>query len=59
VRTARSCGELQARCGKTGAARVIFAGFGGPDEAEKHDGARAWAARRDQQPFDAQNSNVN
>jgi hypothetical protein len=46
VRDTKSCGELQARCGKTVAARVVFAGFGAPDDAEKPGGAMAYAARR-------------
>ena len=35
LRGTESCGELQARCGKTVAAHVVFAGFGAPNDAEK------------------------
>jgi hypothetical protein len=45
VRDYESCGELQARCGETVAARVVFAGFGAPIDAEKRGRARAYAAR--------------
>jgi hypothetical protein len=46
VRRYESCGELQARCGETVAAHLIFVGFGAPDEIEKRGGAMAYAARR-------------
>jgi len=46
VRAAESCGKLQARCGETAAARAVLAVFGAPIDAEKRDGARAYAARR-------------
>jgi hypothetical protein len=46
VRGCESCGELQARCGETVAARVVLAGFCGSDEIEKRGGATAYVARR-------------
>jgi len=46
VRGAESCGELQARCGETVAAGVVFAGFDAPNETEKRGCARAYAAPR-------------
>jgi hypothetical protein len=46
VRGCESCSKLQARCGKTVATHLVFAGFGAPDELEKRGGARAYAARR-------------
>jgi hypothetical protein len=46
VRGTESCGELQARCGETMAAHVIFAGFDAPNGMEKRGVARAYAARR-------------
>jgi hypothetical protein len=45
---ADSCGELQAACGETVAARVVFVGFGASNDVKKRGGARAWAARRGQ-----------
>jgi hypothetical protein len=56
---AESCGELQAPCGGIAAARVIFAGFGAPDEAEKRGGARTWAARRGEMIIWDAHSSVN
>jgi len=54
-----SCGKLQARCGETVAAGVVFAGFGAPDEMEKRGGARAYAARRGEMIIWDANSSVN
>jgi hypothetical protein len=53
------CGELQAPCGKTVAARVVFAGFGAPIDAEKRSGARAYAARHGEIIIRDANSSVN
>jgi hypothetical protein len=55
----KSCGELQARCGKTVAAGVVFAGFGAPNDAERRGGARAYAARRGENIIWDANSGVN
>jgi hypothetical protein len=41
MRGTGSCGKLQAGCGETVAACVIFAGFDAPNDAEKRGGARA------------------
>jgi hypothetical protein len=54
-----SCGELQAPCGEIEAARVIFAGFGAPIDAEKRGSAGAWAARRGEMIIWDANSSVN
>jgi hypothetical protein len=45
LRGTESCGKLQARCGETVAARVVFARFGVPNDAEKRGDARVYAAR--------------
>jgi hypothetical protein len=58
LRARRVLRELQARCGGMVAARVIFAGFGVPDNAGKRGSARGWAAWCDEQPFDARDSSV-
>jgi hypothetical protein len=58
VRACESCGELQARCGETVAARAVLAGFGAPDEMEKRGGARTYAARRGEIIIWDANSNV-
>jgi hypothetical protein len=59
VRGTESCGELQARCGDTVAARVVLTGFGAPNDAEKRGGARAYAARRGENIIWDANSSVN
>jgi hypothetical protein len=59
VRGTEPCGKLQARCGETVAARVIFAGFGTPNDAEKRGGAKAWATRRRKIIIWDANSSVN
>jgi hypothetical protein len=59
MRGTESCGELQARCGETVAARVVFAGFGAPNDPEKRGGARGYAARRGEIIIPDANSSVN
>jgi hypothetical protein len=59
VRGCESCGELQAGCGETVAARVVFADFGAPSDAEKRGGAKAYAARRGEIIIWYANSSVN
>jgi hypothetical protein len=46
VRGDESCGKVQAPCGETVAAGVVFAGFGALNDAEKCRGTTAYAARR-------------
>jgi hypothetical protein len=45
VRGDDSCGKVQAPCGETVAAGLVFADFGALNEVEKRSNARAYAAR--------------